>query len=252
MPIASLARVLVDGYDLSSRSTSVEVNTDVTTLEWSTLDSLATNMLPDVPKSAIMHNGYFTTPNAGELERAFWDNLGSTANDILVTAVLGTQGAIIPSYTLATAFADKLTVKAVAKSLVTAEGNWQSGAASAPMRRGYQLYSGTISATGAKTHVDFSSAGSAGGVAYIHVTAVSGTATGADVAVQCDDNTSFTSATTLGTLTFSGNSTTGLQSLSVSLGSGAVDRYLRISCTDLGGATSFYVSVFACVAGVTY
>lgn len=252
MPIASLARILVDGYDLSSRSMSVGVNTDVGVLEYTSLDSLARNAVPDVPTSGITHNGYFSNPDAGELERAFWDNLGSTANDILVTIALGTQGTVIPSYTLQTAYSLNMKLNAAAKQLVTADGEWRSGASSAPMRRGYQLFTGLLSATGAQTGVDFGAAGSAGGIAFMHVTAVTGTATNATITVQGATDDIFTTPVTLGTFTFSGTSTTGLQSLAVSLGSGTVHRYLRANCTSKGGATSFYVSVFACSANVTY
>ncbi|WP_230685363.1 hypothetical protein, partial [Streptococcus pneumoniae] len=85
--------------------------------------------------------------------------------------------------------------------LITANGSWFDGTG---IKRGLQVYRGTISATGTTTYIDTGAVGSAGGYAWIWITAVTGTATNATILIQSDDNTGFSSPATEATFTFSG------------------------------------------------
>lgn len=242
-------RILVDGYDFSGVSNVAQMACAVGALEYSVFQTAGVLRLPGAAAATLEHRGYYNGKVDGTLEKELYDRLGTT-DAVYTTLVLDTAGAIPVAYTLANTWNGQLTLAAPVKELLTVAGQWQG--ADRRMYRGYQLYRGTISATGAQDYIDFGAAGAVGGVAHLHVTAVVGTATNATITVQCDDNTGFTSPTTLGTFTFSGNATTGLQALQLSLGAGVVDRYVRINCTSLGGATSFTVAAVAGVSGVTY
>lgn len=112
--------------------------------------------------------------------------------------------------------------------------------------RGFIVFDGVISATGAKTAVDFGAAGSGGGKVFCFVRAVDGTATSAAIVVESATTAGGTYATEA-TLTVSA---TAPKTVTATM-SGAISRYLRVNCTDLGGATSLTVTVIACVNDVT-
>jgi len=122
------------------------------------------------------------------------------------------------------------------------KGGWPAGSG---LKRGLRLYSGTISATGGVTHIDLGAAGSAGGWVWLFVTGITGTATGADITVQSDTSSGFGTAATEGTFTFS-----DVGGYQVTM-TGTVNRYVRLNCTDLGGATSITVGAVIAVPGVT-
>lgn len=243
------SRILIDGYDLSGISNAWTLTGAVSALEHAVLQTAGVLRVPDASSFTLDHNGYFNGPDDGDLEKELYDRLGTT-DTVYATVVMDTAGAVPVAYTLANTWNSQLTLAAPVAGLLTAAGKWEG--ADGGTYRGYQLYRGTISATGAQTGIDFGAAGAAGGVAHIHITAVSGTATDAVVEVESDDNAGFTSATSRGSFTFSGNSTTGLQALQASLGVGVVDRYLRINTTSMGGASSFAVVVVAGVADRSY
>jgi len=105
---------------------------------------------------------------------------------------------------------------------------------SAPTRRGLRVYSGLFDAVESGASVDFGAGSTTGGKAYLHVTAIDGTAVDAEIEVQSSaDNNTWADE---GTFTLS---LVGGYSLDLS---GTVGRYIRLSCTDLGGATSITVT----------
>ena len=68
----------------------------------------------------------------------------------------------------------------------------------------------------------------------------------ATITVQSDDNTGFATPATEGTFTFSA---VGGQEIALS---GAVDRYVRLNATSLGGATNYTVVGVIALSGITY
>jgi hypothetical protein len=78
------------------------------------------------------------------------------------------------------------------------------------------------------------------------VQTITGTATNASIVLQSDDNTGFSTPGTECTFTFSA---VGGYEQAIS---GTVDRYVRLNCSSMGGATSFVVVCVAAVSGVTY
>lgn len=245
MPIkACYTRVLIDRYDLSGNSNNVELTVDANALEYNVFQNCATQSIPGDPTAQIAHSGYFSA-EVGNLESIFNARLGDAASTWPLGVILGTNQTIPVGYILESTYNGQLKIEAKTKSLITVAGLWQPQGAR--LYRGYQLWAGTISATGPKTGVDFGAAGAAGGRAWLWFHGQVGTVTNGVIAVESDDNAGFTTATSRGTFTFS---TSGVHHLEIDLAT--VERYLRINATSLGGATSYNVTVVAGVSGRTY
>lgn len=160
---------------------------------------------------------------------------------VTVAAVLDTDTTASTVYFIQNALGAKLAINAPVAGLVTVDGEWLNDTATG--YRAKRVFDGTISGTGGQTSIDLGSAGSAGGVFVLHVTAIDGTATNATVDIESSSNNSTFASE--GTATFSA---IGAQVVTMS---GTVNRYLRVNATSLGGATSFTVIGYAYVDGVT-
>lgn len=236
-------KILLDGYDFSGQTNGVSIEVPVGVLEYGVLQQNAMSKIPSYPTPAIVHNGYYDGPNAGEMFDYFDDKLGS-ANDVTVGVILGTSLAIPVGYVLPTSFGQQLKVGGPYNGLITLNGNWPSG--QDKLYRGYQVQYGVISATGAQAGIDFGAAGSAGGKAFLFLQDIEGTATDAEITIESDSDSGFGTAADEGTFTFSA---VGAYELTLS---GTVNRYVRLNCTSKGGATSFTVLCVVALDGVTY
>lgn len=252
MPIKSTyTRVLVGSngaggaWDFSSVSNSLEVSLQGNSLEDTRFqDSARTYVVGDVTGN-ISQAGYYDNTGAGTFEQEIAESIAN-AETLYVAALLGTASTPIPAYVSQATNTQDMTITTPVSELITLSGSWGAGTG---ILRGLHVWGGTFSATGAQTtpgYVDFGAAGSAGGKAWLWVTTVTGTATNATVTVESDDNTSFSSAATEGTFTFSG---VGCYPITLS---GTIDRYIRLNCTSKGGATSFVVRAVVAISGLTY
>ena len=239
---ATQTRILVNEFDLSGTTNSVMVNMDANAIEYGVLQQTAMQRLPTFNATTIEHNGYWNGKGAGLLEDEFYTNLGGSGVD--VAAIFGTDQTIPIAYVQDGTWNQQMVFEAQTNSLISVNGSWAGGADKT--YRGYQVYRGTISATGGTTGIDFGSAGSAGGKAYLFVTTITGTATNATIDVESDTDSGYGSVASEGTFTFSA---VGVQELALS---GTVNRYVRLNCTDLGSATSFAVVAIVALSGVTY
>lgn len=236
------ASILVDEFDFSAVSSGGSIEIPVEMQETPTLQMTAMEMLPTVPGMAkLMHNGYYTGPDAGKLEYEMYQRFG-TATPAYVAALLDTTALVNPAYVFAGSWAEQLKINTPAKELITLEGAWTAN----PVRRGYTLQNGTLIA-GAQTAQDFGAAGAAGCTAYLFVRSISGSPTAITVQLQGATNLGFTTPVTLGTWT--NFTAVGCKVLTVA--SGTVHRYLRLNVTSLGGATNFAAACAVCVPGVT-
>lgn len=243
MPIQAFnTRILVDRYDLSGMSNALALAIDSTAIEYNVFQDPAKQFVAGNPTSTLQHNGYYTGPGASELENVLYSYM--TANG-QVTAILGTNQPVPVAYVIPTAYNGQMTIDSPVNELITLQGTWNVSAGQ--LYRGYQLWYGQITATGAKPGVDFGAAGASGGKAWLHFISSVGTVTNGTVVVESDDNVGMTSPTARGTFTFS---TSGDHSLEINLA--AVERYLRINATGLGGATNYTIAVIAGAAGLTY
>lgn len=237
-------KILIDEWDLSGQSNSVNLTADVAVLDYVTFQNCFQQRIPGLPMSAIQHNGYFSGPGAGEMEEELHARLGS-GNDVIVGVILGTSLAAPVGYVLPTSFGQQLRINAPVAELITVDGAW-AGGSNNQLRRGLQLPLGTaVAATGAQTGIDFGAAGSAGGKAYLFVTGIAGSATNAAILIESASASNFSGAATEGTFTFSG---VGAYEISLS---GTIGRHIRANVSDLGGATSLTFLIVVCVEGVT-
>lgn len=233
-------RILVDEFDFSGVSNSVDVAIDSEEFDVTAFQDEGNVFLTGVSGGTITQNGYFDGGAAGGYESEVYSRLGSTTGSI-VAVLFGTQTTGCPAYVLPGTDAREMTIASPVNGIVTLNGTWGEGSG---IRRGRRVFGGTISATGAQTAIDFGAAGSTGGVAYVFVQAITGSASNATIAIESATTSNGTYASE-GTATFSA---VGVQTVALS---GTVNRYIRLNCTSLGGATSFVVVGVVCVNGVT-
>ncbi len=227
-------------WDFSGVSNSLDVDVSVARLDDTVFQvDGATSQAGDA-KGSIKQAGYFDNTGAGYMEQEVAESI-LNAELLYVAALLGTDTAACVAYIAPQTNTDNMAISTPVADLMTLKGSWGGGTG---LQRGVRLYGGTIAATGGQTYIDLGAAGSAGGNAWLFVTAISGTATSATFTVQSDDNTSFTSPATEGTFTVSA---TGCYAVALS---GDIDRYLRLNCTSKGGATSFAVIAIVSVNGI--
>lgn len=232
-------RILVDQFDFSGVSNSVDVAINSEEFDVTAFQDEGNMFLTGVSGGTITQNGYFDGGLAGGYEAEVYNRLGSTT-DSIVAVLFGTQTTGCPAYVLPGTDAREMTIASPVNGIVTLNGTWGEGSG---IRRGRRVFGGTISATGAQTAIDFGAAGSTGGAAYVFVQAITGSASNATIVVQSSSNNS--TFDNEGTATFSA---VGVQTVALS---GTVNRYIRLNCTSLGGATSFSVVGVVCVNGVT-
>lgn len=239
-------RIIVGGVDLSGDTNTVGVNIAGRAIDYGVLQDCDQRRLPLSPQTNFEHAGYYTGPSAGSLEAELYTYLGSTSG-IHCAIIYDTAGSIPFAYVLDTGYNTRLAINAQTAQLLTVAGNWgllkSSGAR---VYRGYQVGSGTVSSTGAVTGIDLGAAGSAGGKLFVFVTAITGSATNAAIKLQSDTDPAHGTTADEGTATFSA---VGCQEVTLS---STVNRYQRMNCTSLGGATSFEFYAISCIADVTY
>ena len=235
-------RILVGGYLLSSQTNSTNMQATNNSVETTPFEATAKEYVTLPPDANIDLNGYLTFDTATDATFEKRLHASLTTADTVGLIYYNTAVAGSPAYVMPSAYTDNMQIQAPVAGVVTVNGSYTSAVG---VRRGICVYSGTVSATGTTTAIDIGAAGSAGGYAYLFVTTETGTGTNADIDLESSATSGGTYASE-GTFTFS-----GVSAASVTL-SGTVNRWLRLNTTDLGGATSWYVTCIACVSGVTY
>ena len=237
---ARSVRLLIDEFDFSTDSSGLTLTVANGVIDAPSFQMTGVERLPGPVGVSLEHNGYYTGPDVSDLQAELNDRLG-TETPVYVAALFDTRALGNPAYVLPATWGAQLTLDTPIDKLLTIAGKWaeQYG------QRGYVLLDGAKTATGAGTVVTLPAAGAAGGVAYLFVRAIDGTAVNADVTVECDTAANFPSATTKGTFTFSD---VGVVIITLA---GAVEQYVRINVTDLGGSDGITAACIVCVAGVT-
>lgn len=235
------AGILVDEYVFDADTSGLTITIATGEGDSTNLASTAMESEPLLPSMAIEQNGFVNgIDDAKELEKQLSSRLGVSGT--YVAALLGKSTAACPAYMLDGTYGSNMTLAAPVAALMTLNGAWGIGRGG---YRGIRIASAAISTTGDQAAVDLGSAGSNGGAAFLFVQAISGTASNASFKVQ--------SATTSGgsytdEATFTVSAVGGYKAAMT----GTVNRYVRLSCAGLGGATSITVTCIAAVSGVTY
>lgn len=237
---ARYVRLLIDEFDFSTDTSGLTLGVNVAAIDAPTLQMDALQRLAGMSGAKLEHNGYYTGPDVGDLERELSARLG-TQTPVTVMVLLDTRTIGNPAYVLPATWGEQLTLEAPLSDLLTLSGAWGE----MPAQRGVVLLDGAVTATGAGAVIALPVGSLAGGVAYLAVRAIQGTAVNASVLVEGDDNAGMSSPTTLVNFAFSA---TGVYSFVIG---GAVERYVRIQTADLGGADGFTATVVLCVNSVT-
>lgn len=235
-------RLWVNEFDFSGISNSLEVAITNQREETTCFQDTGKVFTNTDQEATITQQGYFQNAGAGEFEQEMYESIANN-EALYLAALFGTHVAACPAYVARTTRTLELPIKAAIGGLITVGGQWFNGVG---ISRGLRAYAGTISATGAQTYIDMATVGAGAGFAWLFVQAKTGTITNATITVQCDDNTGFGSPATKGTFTFS-----AIGAYEIAL-SGGLERYVRINCTSMGGATNFTVGVIVAAQGVTY
>lgn len=238
---ATYCRILVNEFDFSGQSNSLEVDITTGKQDVTTFQSTAKSFLTLDADGTINQAGFFDDADAGYTEQELAESI-LNAETLYVAALFGTQTAACPAYVAPATSTDSLNISGATGGVIEMKASWPAGAG---IKRGLRLYSGTISATGGVTYIDLGAAGTTGGWCWLFVQDITGTAVDAEITVESDTGTSFATAATEGTFTFS-----DVGGFEVTL-SGTVNRYVRLNCTDLGGATDFTVAAVVAVNGRT-
>lgn len=236
------AKILIDEFNFSCDTNSLTVSGSVPALDSTALCDVATTFEIGIPTGMIEHAGYLPTAGAGTIHDEIYDRIAAGTATVYVGALLLTDIAACPGYVCQTTWANQLTIGSQNESLMTLAGSWN---ASGGFVRGLRLADGALSAVQAETAYDTGAAGTAGGQAFLFVSAIGGTATGATIDVE-------SSATEGGAYDSEGTftlSAVGVQKITMT---GTVNRWLRINVTSLGGASSITAICIAGVSGVTY
>lgn len=238
---ARYTKIWIDEFDFSGDSFSAQVAMTSPVVETTTFQQTAKTWQVIFPEATVSQSGYITGLASTDLEKAIKDRLGS-ADTHHVAVLYGTNTAACPAYVVPSTSAKMMAIQAPVEGVLSINSEWTSGTG---VKRGLRVADLAISATGAQTGVDLGAQGTTGGVAYLFVRSITGTATSATIKVQSDSASNFATAADEGTFTFS-----AVGSYTVAL-SGTVDRYVRLNVTSLGGATGFTVGAIVCVNGVT-
>jgi hypothetical protein len=236
----TLARLLVDQWDFSCETSGIDLTLAMNEEDVTSLCDTAAVNAPTLTGIKIAHNGYIQqVKTPGYIEQELYNRMG--VQGVYVAALFGIDVPDCPAYILDNTFGANMEILAPAKGILTLNGAWGEGDGG---HRGIRAYDAVASATGPQTAIDLGAAGVAGGEAFLFVQAITGAAANATIQVQ-SSTTSGGTYTTLGTFTIS-----GVGSFEVDF-TGAVNRWVRLNVTSLGGATGLDMVAVVCVHGVT-
>jgi hypothetical protein len=239
---AIFTRILIGGWQLSGQTNKAAIKMEAQKIDVTAFEATAQEFITSDPEPSIDIAGYLvlTATGAGSYEKISMDALTTPTTIGIIRSesatMTGATGFVLPNASCISPSSDYPV-----EGVMTVAGTW--GGATA-LKRGKSAYSGAVSATGTKASIDLGAQGTLGGDAYLFVTAVTGTATGATIKVQ-SSATEGGSYADEGTFTFTGQSVTAIAL------TGTVDRWVRINTTSMGGATAFNVNAIVCVNGVT-
>ena len=236
----TLARIIVDGVDLSCETSAVVMTNAISEEDCTTLCSTASEYTPVLANMSITQDGYMATVgDPGSFEEELYNRMGVMG--AFVAAFFGIDTPACPAYILDTTFGATMEIGAPATGILTLNGAWGQGHGG---HRGVRVYDDVLLTPGNGAAVDISLGGTLGGEAYLFVTSATGPLTTATLTVA-SATTEGGAYTTLGTF-----SVTAAGAYKVTF-AGAVNRWLRLGVTSMGGATALDVVCVVCVRGVT-
>jgi hypothetical protein len=217
--------IWVDEFNFGSSTSQADLAFEISEAERTNLDSSAQEFLPILPKATVTQNGYFEGVMPDGFEAELEDRFG--LGKAVLTVVTQKSDADCVCYVLPEATDYSMVFGAPVAGLITLNGQWGTSAATV---RGRRVFDGTFDDIESGATVDFGAGTTNGGAAFLHVVTITGDAEDATIEVQSSADESTWADE--GTFTLAA---VGGYSLALA---GTVGRYVRLSCTDLGGATA--------------
>lgn len=224
--------ILVNELILSAQSNSVTVAIDQTPLDYTVFDTDGVLRMPQDPTSNIEHAGYFMGSADNQLEATFFSHL--EGKDAFVTVLFGTKDQFPAAYSIRNTFNSSMVIAAQVNQLITVTGNWP--AADYAMIHGVRLFGGVKSTIGSVVIFDNTLVSALDRSIIIHVHSMVGTTTGLVFTVNTDNVVGMSTPSVLGTINLPGVGAKSLDTVDI-------ERYVQVSLTNLGGATSVNFSV---------
>ncbi len=237
-------RVLIGRRDASGAMASVEIRAAITTEDTTTFQATAREYTTTGIESTIDVDGYITGLTIADPERTIQARFGTTLMDHI--GVLLQEDGItelgMPIYVLPMSEPDSYAISTPVAGIMAINASFSQRVT--PMRRGLLLFRGAVTSTGVKGAIDFPAGGVAGGDVWLWVQDYDTKPTDAVITISSAPNEGGTFANEA-TLTFSD---TGSYYAAMT---GAIDKRLRVSVTNLGGATSLTFVIAVGINGVT-
>ena len=227
--------VLHDQYNLTTALDSGEVSASLEPLETTTFSANSKTFTPGTKDGTISVEGLSDATSATGIDSIQYADLGNTST--LVTLSAGSTAG--STAYLADTTQNAWAIAADVSGLVRINGAYQT--VQDGVEKGVLVLpvtTATATANGATHDRGASSTSSSGNVAMLHVTAASGTSPTLDVDIEMDDNSSFTSATTL--VSFAQATAATVERMENTT---STERYLRVAYTIGGTDPSFTLAV---------
>jgi hypothetical protein len=234
--------VLIDEFDFTGSFFAAETEHTVAEKDNTVFGADAMTFEPGLASDKLMLRGYYSGNAAGAVFKELRARLGAAGVNTPMAVLIDTTDANCVAECSANGWGQALKVNLAAPELITFELNTPPAGSAVT---GLRILDTTVSATGNQTAVDFGAAGAAGGMVFVFVQAITGTATNASVKVQSSTSSGGTYADEA-TVTFSA------EGGYVAVMTGAINRWLRVNVAGMGGATAIKLVAIACVKGVTY
>lgn len=235
--------VLIDEFDFSVGSFSgADIERTVPEKDRTAFGDTGNVSEPGMPSGKISLRGYYTGNDAGDVYKELVDRVGVAGAGAIMAVLLDTTDANCVAYCSDNAWGQSLKLSLPTNEIVTFEA---ATAATEAIECGYRILNATVNATGNQTAVNFGAAAPNGGIVFVFVQAIGGTATNASIKIQSSTSSGGTYADEA-TVTFSA---VGGYVAAMSTG---LSNWLRVNVASMGGATSLKLVVIACVKGVTY
>lgn len=244
------ARIWIDTLEATARTASLELATEVAMVDATALEEPNRTMISIGYESRLGVDGYLENiaDNAGGLDRSFSrrfgvDNLSGV--DVCAAAMFAedaTNEQGMPCYILPITYIDDLKTSTPLDNVMTINGEFFSGRGG--LRRGLLVHNAAVATTGIKATIQFPSAAAGGGQAFLFVPSVTGITGTAIITVA-------SSATNNGT--FVNHATFNFTNISSQMATmaGPVNQWIRVSVSDMGGASAIRFALMVCLNGVT-
>ena len=226
------ASILIDEFLFDADTSQVDVNIESGEAERTNLASEAQEFIPLLSKTSVTQNGYLAGVDGGTEEEI---QARMATGGALLTVLLGKSTAACVAYVLPDTAGYSMQWGAPANGIITMNGTWGVSDAA---RRGVRIFGGAFTEIGNGATVDLGVGGQTGGLLALHVTALAGTVE--DAVLGLEDSADGNTWAAVDDITFSA---VGGYTLELS---GAIDRYVRLACSDMGDATSISVTAILC------